>query len=105
MKKLYILQYETRENSLNALIVADPDKKLANGNYKIISTFFGAGADQLINELTLKDKRDLGRWIRSKLDKTHYKYTCYNCGYSERYRAPVYCANCGRRMSIEEVNK
>ena len=52
MRKLYVLQYETSESGLNALYVADPDIKLENGNIKILTTFIGTGADQLIRELT-----------------------------------------------------
>ena len=102
MKKLYILQYEKNESGLNGLIVADPDKKLSNGNYMVISSFIGSGADQLINELTLKGIKNRHYWIRKKLDKYHYKYVCDNCGYSERYKAPKYCGNCGNKMVIKE---
>ena len=54
MKKLYILQYETSddENGLNALIVADPDKTLPNGNTEVIKILIGSYADDMIKELT-----------------------------------------------------
>lgn len=102
MKKIYILQYEKSESGLNALYVADPDIKLDNGNIKILTTFIGSGADQLIKELTVSEERYQGRWIRKKLDKSHYKYICKKCGYSERFRAPKYCANCGQKMIIDD---
>ena len=54
MKKLYILQYETSddENGLNALIVADPDKTLPNGNIKVVKILIGDYADNIFKELT-----------------------------------------------------
>lgn len=53
IKKLYLVQYEKKdEDSLPALIVADPDITLPNGNKKILSIIVGDYADELIRELT-----------------------------------------------------
>lgn len=53
MKKLYLIQYEKEnEDSLSALIVADPDITLPNGNKKVVNIIVGDYADELIKELT-----------------------------------------------------
>ena len=52
IKKLYLVQYENNEDGLPALIVADPDITLPNGNKKILNIIIGDYADELIKELT-----------------------------------------------------
>lgn len=52
IKKLYLVQYEKKEDELPALIVADPDITLPNGNKKILNIIIGDYADELIKELT-----------------------------------------------------
>ena len=51
MIKRYVLQYETEKGAPSLLHVADPDIKLDNGNIKILTTFIGKSADDLIQEL------------------------------------------------------
>lgn len=55
MIKRYVLQYETEKGAPSLLHVADPDIKLENGNIKILTTFIGEGADDLIRELTKEE--------------------------------------------------
>lgn len=50
MRKLYILEYKN-ENGLSALTVADPDTKLDNGNYKVLSILIGDYADEVLAAL------------------------------------------------------
>lgn len=45
------------------------------------------------------EKKQPAVWIREKIDKTHYKYTCSGCGTVTRYRKTIYCHHCGRRMT------
>ena len=52
IKKLYLVQYEKNEDGLPALIVADPDITLPNGNKNILNIIIGDYADELIKELT-----------------------------------------------------
>lgn len=60
IKKLYLVQYEKKdEDSLPALIVADPDITLQNGNKKVLNIIVGDYADELIKELT-KEAADNG---------------------------------------------
>lgn len=50
MKKLYIIEYDDAD--IHSLTVADPEKKLENGNLKIINIIIGGYADELLHELT-----------------------------------------------------
>ena len=54
MKKLLVVQYETSdvENGINRLIVADPYKKLPNGNNEVIKVLIGDYADEVFKQLT-----------------------------------------------------
>ena len=52
MEKLYILRYEKSDNDISALVIADPDIKLPNGNIKVVNIIIGNYADELIKELT-----------------------------------------------------
>lgn len=52
MEKLYILSYEKSENDLSALVIADPDITLPNGNIKVVKILIGSYADDMIKELT-----------------------------------------------------
>ena len=53
MKKTLILVYETKdkEEGLNALIVADPDETLPNGNKKVVKILLDDYADEIYAEL------------------------------------------------------
>ena len=44
----------------------------------------------------------LSYWVRTQLDKTHYRYSCYECKKSSRFYKFPYCPFCGRRM-VEDV--
>lgn len=50
MEKLYILKYDNNDD-LPALIIADPDVTLPNGNKKVINIIVGDYADELLHEL------------------------------------------------------
>lgn len=54
MKKLLIVQYDYPDegDGLTALIVADPDKVLPNGNYEVKKILLGKYADEIYKQLT-----------------------------------------------------
>lgn len=52
MEKLYILSYKKSENDLSALVIADPDITLPNGNIKVVKILIGDYADDIFKELT-----------------------------------------------------
>lgn len=52
MEKYYIVKYEKKEDGLSALIVADPDITLLNGNKKVVKILIGSYADDILKELT-----------------------------------------------------
>ena len=102
-KELYLIQYERKADGTGSLIVADPNKRLENGNYKILTIIIGNYADILYRDLTGSDKdKGSGTWIREKLDKYHYKFSCNKCGFTERFRDPAFCGGCGRKMKKYE---
>lgn len=51
MKKFLLMLYDT-DNELNTLTVADPEKKLENGNFEIIKMLIGNYADEIYKHLT-----------------------------------------------------
>lgn len=55
MIKRYVLQYETEKGAPSLLHIADPDIKLENGNIKILTTFIGSSADEIIREITKEE--------------------------------------------------
>ena len=51
MKKELIVVYDT-EKELHGLAVADPNKRLPNGNYEILTILIGDYADEIYKVLT-----------------------------------------------------
>ena len=44
----------------------------------------------------------ISSWQTVKRDKSHYYYSCENCGCISRYKKSIYCPECGSRM-IDKV--
>ena len=55
MEKFYIVKYKKDSDGLSALIVADPDITLPNGNKKVVKILIGSYADDILKEL-IEDK-------------------------------------------------
>lgn len=60
MEKRYVLSYEKRESddAFSALVVADPDIKLENGNIKVVKIIIGDRANEIMDELTKAIEED-----------------------------------------------
>lgn len=52
MEKLLVVSYDKSDNDLSALTVADPNKRLPNGNLEVIKILIGSYADEIFKELT-----------------------------------------------------
>lgn len=50
-KEWLLIKYDT-DKELNALIVANPEEKLPNGNLKVVKILIGDYADKIYKELT-----------------------------------------------------
>ena len=37
-------------------------------------------------------------WVRIKIDKRHYHYSCKKCNAVSKYKKTKFCPNCGRVM-------
>lgn len=46
-----------------------------------------------------------GFWIRTRLDKTHYRYSCSCCGKSSRFYKFLFCPYCGTRIVEDYVEE
>ena len=40
----------------------------------------------------------LATWEATRLDRSHYRYTCSHCGAVSMYKKCLFCPSCGRQM-------
>ena len=67
--------------------------------YPVLSETQKMAVDVAVKALS----RSNGRWVRKRLDKSHYSYYCNRCGHESRFYKSNYCHYCGAKMQKEEV--